>query len=70
MTESGVNKTEKQSKDEHCQRPPGCVNRIAILPCNALSALSVSIELESSAAKVTSVKSAQGLRLTKRQPDP
>ena len=38
--------------------PPGCVTCVATLPWIALSALSVSIELVSSAARVTSVKSA------------
>ena len=41
--------------------PPGCVTRAATLPWNALLALSVSIEFVSSSARVTSVKSQQGL---------
>ena len=35
--------------------PPGCVTRIATLPWSALLALSVSIELVYSSARVTSV---------------
>ena len=42
--------------------PPGCVTCIATLPWNALLALSVSIELVSSSARVTSVKSQQRSR--------
>ena len=38
--------------------PPGCVTRVAKLPWNVLLALSVSIGLVSSSARVTSVKSA------------
>ena len=47
----------------HCLQiwPPGCVTCIATLPWIALLALSVSIELVSSSARVTSVKSTQGL---------
>ena len=59
----------------HCiQRwPPDCVTCIATLPWIALLALSVSIELVSSSARVTSVKSQQGLltqSLTEGHPDP
>ena len=50
----------------HCLQscPPGCITCIATLPWIALLALSVSIELVSSSARVTSVKSTQGLSLT------
>ena len=50
----------------HCLQswPPGCVTCIATLPWIALLALSVSIDLVSSSARVTSVKSAQGLGVT------
>ena len=56
----------------HCLQswPPGCVTCIATLPWIALLALSVSIELVSSSARVTSVKSQQGVSLTDRHPDP
>ena len=50
--------------------PPGCVTRVATLPWNALLALSVSIELLSSSARVTSVKFQQGVSLSEREPDP
>ena len=50
----------------HCfQRwPPDCVTCIASLPWIALLALSVSIELVSSSARVASVKSTQGLSVS------
>ena len=44
--------------------PPGFVTCIITLPWIALLAISVSIELLSSSARVTSVKSAQGPVLT------
>ena len=44
--------------------PPGCIICIATLPRIALLALSVGIQLVSSSARVASVKSQQGLRLT------
>ena len=47
----------------HCW-PPGCVTCIDILPWIALLALSVSIELVSSSARITSAKSQQGLGQT------
>ena len=56
--------------------PPGCITCIATLPWIALLALSVSIELMSSSARVTSVKSQKGHSLTQFQtsgvriPDP
>ena len=49
--------------------PPGCVVCIATLPWNVLLALSVSIQLVSSSAKVTSVKSAK-TSLSLRHSDP
>ena len=50
----------------HCFQswPPDCVTCIATLPWIALLALSVSIELVSSSARVTSVKSAKGVGIT------
>ena len=50
----------------HCFQswPPDCVTCIATLPWIALLALSASIELVSSSARVTSVKSTKGLSLT------
>ena len=50
----------------HCLQswPPGCVICIATLPWIVLLALSVSVELVSSSARVTSVKSQQGGVLT------
>ena len=50
--------------------PPGSVTCIATLPWIALLALSASIELVSSSARVTSVKSQQGVGLTHWHPDP
>ena len=41
--------------------PLGCVTRIATLPWNAILALSVSIELVSSAARVSQLSLQQGL---------
>ena len=54
----------------HCLQswPPGCVTCIAALLWIVLFALSVSIDLVSSSARVTSVKSAKGGR-TDRQTD-
>ena len=46
--------------------PPGCVTCVATLPWNALSALSVGIELVSSAARVTPVKSAKPLSVSRQ----
>ena len=43
--------------------PLGCITCIVTLPCIALLALSISIELVSSSARVTSVKFQQGLRV-------
>ena len=53
----------------HCFQscPSGCVTCIATLPWIALLALLVSIELS---ARVTSVKSTQGLSVTDGNPDP
>ena len=50
----------------HCFQswPPDCVTCIATLPWIALLALSVSIELVPSLARVTSVKSTQALGVT------
>ena len=50
----------------HCFQSwaPGRITCIATLPWIALLAISVSIELVSSSARVTSVKFAQGLSLT------
>ena len=47
----------------HCLQswPPGCVTCIDILPCIALLALSVSIDLVSSPARVNSVKFQKGV---------
>ena len=45
-------------------------HRIATLPWNAPLPLSVSIQILSISARVTSVKSAQGLGLSLREPDP
>ena len=44
--------------------PPGCLTCIATLPLIALLALSVDIDLVSSSARVTSVKSTKGVGLT------
>ena len=54
----------KQSPAWFQSWPPGCVTRIATLQWNALLALSVSIELVSSSARVTSVKSQQGVSVS------
>ena len=56
----------------HCLQswPPGCVTCIATLPWIAILTLSVSIDLVSSSARVTSVKSAKGVLLTDGHPDP
>ena len=50
--------------------PPGCVTRVAKLSWNVLLALSVSIGLVSSSARVTSVKSAKGLLVSYRHSNP
>ena len=59
----------KRKKNLHCLQswPPGCVTCIATLPWVALLTLSVSIELVSSSARVTSVKFQKGVRRTDRQ---
>ena len=50
--------------------PPDGATCIATLPWIALLALSVHIDLVSSSARVTSVKSTQGVGLTDGHPDP
>ena len=71
MEQKGKREEEVYLQILHLQiRPPGLVTCIATLPGFVQLALSVGIDLVSSSARVTSVKSQQGLGLSDGQPDP